>query len=78
MVRRQIQLTDEQDNAVRREAVERGLSIAAVIRELVEASLRDERAGQIGLAVSVFGRHRSGLHDVAEQHDDYLVDAFRT
>lgn len=76
MVRRQIQLTEAQDDAVRREAVERGLSIAAVIRELVEASLRDERAGQVELAVGVFGRHRSGLHDIAERHDDYLVDAF--
>ena len=77
MIRRQIQLTDAQDEAVRREAVDRGLSIAAVIRGLVEASLRDERTGQVELAVGVFGRHHSGLRDVAERHDDYLVDAFR-
>lgn len=78
MVRRQIQLTDVQDEAVRREAVERGLSIAAVIRELVEASLQQERAGEVERALGVFGRHRSGLHDVAERHDDHLVDAFST
>lgn len=75
MVRRQIQLTVEQDEAVRREAVARGLSIAAVIRTLVEESLRREGADRVERALAVLGRHRSGLTDVAARHDAYLEDA---
>jgi hypothetical protein len=77
MVRRQIQLTEEQDAAVRREALERGLSIAAVIRELVEESLRRETAPRREAAVAVIGAHASGLHDVAAEHDRHLADALR-
>lgn len=76
MVRRQIQLTDEQDAAVRSEAVQRGLSIAAVIRELVEESLRRDSLALHAAASAVIGAHASGRSDVAEQHDDHLLDAF--
>lgn len=74
MVRRQIQLTDQQDAAVRRAALERGLSIAAVIRELVEESLGRETAGRRTAALAVIGAHASGLGDVAGEHDRHLAD----
>jgi hypothetical protein len=76
MVRRQIQLTDEQDAAVRREALSRGLSVAALIRELVERSLRAERASGREAAAAVIGRYASGHRDVAREHDRHLADAF--
>jgi hypothetical protein len=76
MVRRQIQLTDDQDAALRREAVEQGLSIAAVIRSLVEESLSERSAAKLGAATQVFGRYRSGRSDVGERHDAYLDEAF--
>lgn len=75
MVRRQIQLTEEQDEAVRRAAVARGLSIAAVIRGLVEESLRADTASARTRARSVIGAHASGLRDVAREHDRYLADS---
>lgn len=77
MVRRQIQLTEEQDEAVRREALERGLSIAAVIRVLVEESLRRDTATRRAAAAAVIGAHASGLRDVAVEHDAHLADALR-
>lgn len=76
MVRRQIQLTEEQDDALRRAAVERGLSIAALIRELVEDSLGRGGAPRATAAVRVLGRHASGRTDIAEQHDEHLEEAF--
>lgn len=77
MVRRQIQLTEEQDQAVRREALARGLSIAAVIRTLVDESLRQETASRRLAAAGVIGAHESGLHDVASQHDRHLAESLR-
>jgi hypothetical protein len=78
MVRRQIQLTAEQDEAVRRAAVARGLSIAAVIRELVEESLRSETVIAGVRARRVVGAHASGLRDVSREHDRYLADSLGT
>lgn len=77
MVRRQIQLTEEQDAAVRREALARGLSIAAVIRTLVEESLRQATAPRRAAAAAVIGAHESGLHDVAAEHDRHLAESLR-
>jgi hypothetical protein len=76
MVRRQIQLTESQDAAVRREAMERGLSIAAVIRRLVEESLRSGSDARRAAAESVIGRYSSGVADVAAEHDRHLEDVF--
>lgn len=47
------------------ETVERGLSAAEA-----DAS----HARQVERALAVLGRHRSGLHDVATRHDDYLAE----
>ena len=76
MVRRQIQLTEQLDATVRREAVERGLSIAALIRELVEESLQRQRAPRRTAAERVIGAYSSGRADVAAEHDRHLADAF--
>lgn len=72
MVRRQIQLTLEQDEALRREAVARGLSIAAVIRELVAESIVAERRRQRARVLEVAGRFDSGDPNWARDHDDDL------
>lgn len=53
------------------------LSIAAVIRELVEDSLRRDAANQRATAAAVIGVHASGLRDVAAEHDAHLADAHR-
>jgi len=80
MVRTQIQLTDEQYQALRECAQDRSVSMAEIIRESVELYLRqsnfqsseERRRG----ALEVCGQFGSGLSDLAEQHDRYLDEAF--
>jgi hypothetical protein len=78
MVRTQIQLTEEQMAGLRQAASERGVSIAALIRDAVDRALaEDRRATDWELALSVVGKYRDvdGATDVSTRHDDYLEDA---
>lgn len=76
MIRTQVQLTDEQSRRLRRLAAERGVSMAALIREGVERLLAaDEPARDRDRALAVVGRYGSGVPDVSEEHDRYLADA---
>ena len=77
MIRTQIRLTDEQARRVKRIAVERQVSMAAVIREGVDLLLRSEETAatddeRIERAISVAGQFRSGGGDGAAQHDAHL------
>jgi predicted DNA-binding protein len=78
MVRIQLQLSDEQAERLRRVAADRGVSLAAVIREAVEALVHDDdpSAGEQERALAVVGRFSSGRRDVSCEHDRDLVDAF--
>lgn len=79
MVRTQIQLTEEQMTRLREASAERGLSVAALIREAVDRALTDrQRASDWALALSVVGKYRDvgGATDVSTRHDDYLADAY--
>jgi hypothetical protein len=77
MIRQQIQLTEEQAESLRRLASERGLSMAAVIRDALDRAIGvDEVARRRERAVAAIGGFHSGLHDVSERHDDYLAEAF--
>jgi predicted transcriptional regulator len=79
MVRTQIQLSEDEAEAVKRLARERSVSMAAVIREAVDqyvsresgASL-DERWQRSQAAVGGF---RSGLSDLSQTHDDEFAAA---
>jgi hypothetical protein len=78
MVRTQVQLTEEQMERLRRASVERGVSIAALIREAVDRTLEvSDRERRWELAMSVVGTSRDvdGATDVSERHDDYFADA---
>ena len=81
MVRTQIQLTDEQAQALRRIAARQHISMAEVIRKAVDqfaettAGIGDAEKKQ--RALSVAGRFRSGLKDLASAHDRHLADTFR-
>ena len=72
-----MQLTVEQAHAVKRAAAERGVSMAEVLRQLVDDNLvaggGDDRRQR---AIRAIGRYRSGRHDVSENHDRELGDAF--
>jgi hypothetical protein len=51
--------------------------MAEVIRQAVDEVVpdeSDERRRRWERALSVIGSHRSGLSDIAENHDDYLPD----
>jgi hypothetical protein len=77
MVRTQIQLTEEQAREVKQLAAERGVSVANVIRDAVDRELEEKgRAARWERARRAIGKYRSGLGDVAEEHDKYLAEDF--
>jgi hypothetical protein len=78
MVRTQIQLTKEQAAELKRIAAERGVSVAQVVREGVEAEIRASRRPsreelkRRALALPSF---RSDVSDLSRRHDDYFVES---
>jgi hypothetical protein len=80
MVRTQVQLTEEQAQAVKQMAIERGVSIAEIIRQSVDAFVRSGgRPSQAELrkrALAAAGAVRGGPPDLSERHDEYAVEAF--
>jgi predicted DNA-binding protein len=77
MERTQISLTQDQMRRLRRASALRGVSMAHLIREAVDAYVPDgelTRAKMIERALAAAGRYRSGASDVAERHDDYLAE----
>lgn len=80
MHRTQIQLTETQAQALRAQARLQDRSMADLVRESVTEYLarrhavdRDEVARR---ALALAGRYRSGCRDLAEDHDQYLDEAF--
>jgi len=81
MIRTQIQLTEEQARRLRAWAAQRGVSLAELIREGVDAitwsaqgtdaQTRQQRA------IAVAGRFRSGRTDVSAEHDQHLAEAWQ-
>jgi len=77
MIRTQVSLTEAQMAALRREARERRVSIAAVVRDAVDAEIaRAAREVAWGRALSVVGAFSSGAGDIADRHDEYLAEDF--
>jgi hypothetical protein len=80
MIRTQISLTDQQMSRLRRAARDRGISIAAVIRDAVERSVPDEGADRLARQEKAFalaGAFSSGHRDTSEHHDEALADERR-
>lgn len=76
MQRLQIQFTAAQAGALRRQAAASDRSIAAVVREAVDAWIAsDERRRRVDRALAAIGGFHSGLGDLAENHDRYLDEA---
>ena len=80
MIRTQIQLTEEQSRRLKAAAARKGISVAELIRQGIDASLekeaspsRDELAAR---ALNAAGRFGSSRHDVARRHDHYLGESF--
>ncbi|MGH7543440.1 MAG: ribbon-helix-helix protein, CopG family [Gemmatimonadota bacterium] len=82
MRRTQVQLTEEQLEALRREAAHRSVSVSEVVRLAIDTwVLADHRPPRDELkrrALAAAGRFASGEADVAARHDDYLSEAYRS
>ena len=81
MVRVQIQLTEEQNRALRRWADQLGISLAEAVRRCVSERLQREdvttrRVDRVREARAVIGKYASGKADIGRRHDDYLTDAY--
>ena len=76
MIRTQVQLTDEQAALLRRVATRRGVSMAAVIRELLDNALAAPASARASRARSAIGRFASGTGTVSREHDRELERAF--
>jgi len=79
MEQTQISLRPEQATRLRRLARDRGTSMAALIREAVDRVYPEDADGSLEAryrrALDAIGSGNSGLGDLAERHDDYLVEA---
>ena len=80
MQRMQVQLTEEQLFALRALSAQQNRSIADLVRESVDSYVSKASSPPkkflIERAKRAAGIFASGVSDVSERHDDYLVDAF--
>jgi hypothetical protein len=81
MLRTQVQLRQEQLQALRQLSAATGKSLAELIRQGVEQYLalrqRPGREQQIERALGVAGRFSSGSADGSQEHDRHLAEALR-
>jgi len=81
MVRTQVQLTDDQITALRQLSASTGRSIADLVRQGVDAYLKQIVPGRpaalVERALRVAGQFSSGCSDISVHHDRYLTEAFR-
>jgi hypothetical protein len=73
MKRTTVMLPDEMDERLRREARRRGLSIAELAREAIEAGLPP--APRAGAPLSFFAVGKGSPHDVAGRAEHFVADA---
>ncbi|MGH4017960.1 MAG: CopG family transcriptional regulator [Pseudonocardiaceae bacterium] len=77
MKQTQVSLTEHQLAALRQRAHERGVSIAALVREAVDALLCSDRTGdEATRSLAAVGSYRSNPENVAEDHDRFLDEIY--
>ena len=80
MVRTQIQLTEEQAEAIKRIALSRRLPVAELIRRAVETMIKSSTAPdpeeRVKRALEIAGKFSSGKRDISKKHDKYLADIY--
>lgn len=81
-IRTQVQLTEKQVKELKRIAAAQGISLAEVVRDVVDAAIRAggvavDREEMVGRALAIVGRFRSGIRDTSARHGKYLAEAFR-
>lgn len=80
MVRTQIQISEDQAEALRSRAAREKVSVSELVRRAVDAFIRSNRPSleeQRDRAMKAAGRFASGTHDTSTRHDEVLGDAFR-
>ncbi len=80
MVRTQVQLTEDQLQALRKRAAQQGVSMAELVRRGVNALLEQDREPAREevrrRAMLAAGALHGGPPDLAARHDDYLGEVF--
>ena len=80
MVRVQVELSDQQAQALERLSVQRGVSVAQLLQQGVEHVLGavepPEGRTQRERALAALGCFASGAGDLAAQHDRHLAEAY--
>ena len=80
MIRTQIQLTETQARTLKKVAMDKGTSVAEVIRRavdnMVQRSPKVSGEERIKRALEIVGKFRSGRRDVSQKHDKYLAEAY--
>ena len=80
MVRTQIQLTEEQVQILKALALERGVSMAELIRQSVDSFIRSRNQPTLDekrqKALAIIGQFSSGVPDLSTNHDHYLAEAY--
>lgn len=81
MVRTQVELTEEQAAALRKQAEAQGLSLPELIRRGIEVYLGSQQPGtptqECRLrAIAAAGRFGSGQEDLSTHHDRYLAEQY--
>ncbi len=80
MIRTQVQLTEDQHRALKARSRQLKVSMAELVRESVELYLLESGVRtpveKRRRALAVVGRFRSGLRDLAADHDRYLEETF--
>ena len=74
----QLDLDDDMASYVERRAASTGEGLAAVILTILRTDrANDERQRRIDIALAALKKpaYHSGLHDVAENHDEYIGQA---
>ena len=78
-IRTQVQFEEGQYNALKRMAQESGISLSAVLRQIVQERLRapEDENPRWNLAWELvgIGQDREGATDLAGNHDDYAWDS---
>ena len=80
MVKTQVQLQEKDLAELRRMAAEEGVSVSELVRrgvkQVLESRHRPSREELWERARAVAGKYRSGKHDIAQRHDDYLAEDY--
>jgi hypothetical protein len=82
MVRTEVELTDEQSEALAGLADRERVSVGEMVHRAVDLLIRTQhepnRPDVRRRAIAAAGRYSSDRHDVSEAHDEYLAQAYRS